>query len=411
VSDFAAIVRHYGIPARDPGQTRPEVAGLATRRHASRRGRQSSHDRSRRLAYLDDVFPWKRSGFRYREAYAIWELRPDTLFFSLWDLTDPFPAPVHRLTDFPVIASNAGVTDAYGVFLLFLEGLCGLRPSNNAPPHPFEGPDLSAAFRVAGVRLHGTIYPGGGYAPTPECLARVRALSMRMETTFSYVPEVLEQIPAVTRVDQAFTDTSFYAPTTERWRRRRPVTCLFAADGSKRKGVDEVIAAFRDLSPEAFHLHLAGPHERRAGELAERIASFHGWLSPEALRDLHALTHVFVSPVRQEEASDGTGAQPGLVDGFPTQAATDAMSSGCLLVSSNPAQDHRVLTPGVHYVEVAPVRDSLRAALLEVAADLDRARAIAEAGSAQVRAKMDVRPATAVKLRHMGLLGAVSRQD
>ena len=43
-----------------------------------------------------------------------------------------------------------------------------------------------------------------------------------------------------------------------------------------------------------------------------------------------------------------------MVDGFPTVAATDAMSSGCLLVSANPGRDYRILEPGIHYAECEP---------------------------------------------------------
>jgi glycosyltransferase involved in cell wall biosynthesis len=406
MTEFSELVEHYRLPARDAAQQRPRVVQPPSwRRITDRaRGKSRSNSRVRRLAYVDAVFPWMRSGFRYHEAQAILELRPDTMFFSLWDLTDPFPAPVHRLADFPTIAPAAGITDVYGVFLLFLEGLCGLRPTNGDPPHPFEGPNLSAALRAARIRLHGSIYPGGGFTPTPECLARVRALSACLETTFSYVPEVLEHVPGVTEVEQAFTSTSFYSPTSERWARNRPLMSLFAAEGAPRKGLDVALAAFRDFGSDAFHLHVAGPHEHRHDELPENIATFHGWLSPEALRELHKEVHVFVSPVSSEQPGDFVGAQPGMVDGFPTQTAADAMSSGCLLISANPTEDHRVLTPDVHYLEREPDPDVLRSTLVEMATDLDRARVIAEAGSEQVRRCMDVRRSCAAKLQHMGLL-------
>src|ERR1700730_14542422 len=103
MSEFSALVEHYGLPARDSAQERPQVVQPWRWRLARLRAprRLQNTRQGRRLAYVDDVFPWMLSGFRYHEAHAIWELRPDTLFFSLWDLTDPFPAPVHRLTDFP----------------------------------------------------------------------------------------------------------------------------------------------------------------------------------------------------------------------------------------------------------------------------------------------------------------------
>ena len=357
--------------------------------------------RTRRLAYLDSTFPWIRSGFRYHEASALLEIDPDTLFFSLWDMTDPFPVPVYPLADFPRIAINEGITDAYGVFQLFLAGLVGLHPSDPENPHAMEGPDLSHWLKSTGVRLHGSIYPGGGFTNTPTGLAQAQALTDRLATTFSYVPEVLAGVVGVTPVDQAFTETRFYAPSDERWQDTSKIVCLFAADSPPRKGLEVALGAFAGLPPEAFHLHVVGPHQHRREELPAELATFHGWLDPVDLRALHRQTHVFVSPVSAEPAA--AGAFSGVTDGFPTQAAADAMSSGCLLVSSNPASDDRVLQSGVHYLECDADAHRLRQLLQEVAPDPSRLRHVAQAGCTQVRQRMDVRAGIRAKLGHMGL--------
>ncbi|MGH3369491.1 MAG: glycosyltransferase family protein, partial [Nocardioidaceae bacterium] len=149
-----------------------------------------------------------------------------------------------------------------------------------------------------------------------------------------------------------------------------------------------------------FHLHVAGPNTHRRDEVPPEVATFHGWLQPEALRDLHARCHVFVSPVRAE-APGPPGSGTGVVDGFPTQAAADAMSSGCLLLSANPSQDHRRLIAGQHYVECGPDGADVRDAVRAVAGDLGAARALARAGAEQVRRTMDVRLGVEHKLRHM----------
>ncbi|MCW2951338.1 MAG: glycosyltransferase family 1 protein [Conexibacter sp.] len=401
---FADVVEGYHVPARDPLQERPQLvepppwrASLVALRGGLRRRRHG-----RRLAFVDNMFPWHRSGFRYHEALAIHELLPDTLFFSLWELTDPFPAGVNPLADFPAIAPAAGVTDVYGVFQVFLEGIAGMPPPSwGDPDDPFAGLDLSAVLRRFRMRLHGSIYPGGGFLPTSYGLQRAHELVTHMDTAFSYVPEVLAGVPGVTAVDQAFTETAFYTASIERWERPTPLVCMFAADAPPRKGLDVALATFDELPPDEFHLHVVGPHEGRRGELPEEIATFHGWLGPEELRDLHRRVHVFLSPVRAEEPGP-EGSQQGVTDGFPTQAATDALSSGCALVSANPAQDHRILTPDVHYLEREPDPAILRATLRELASDPERARRIAEAGSAQVRERMDVRIGAAQKLQGMG---------
>jgi glycosyltransferase involved in cell wall biosynthesis len=399
--EFADLVNQYSLPARNPHQPRPEVTGVPPAQMLRRRLRRVTGKRPRRMAYLDSTFPWRRSGFRYHEAGALLEVAPDTMFFSLWEMTDSFPAPVHSLADFPRIATRAGITDAYGVFQLFLAGLVGLRPTHPGPPHGMEGPDLSDCLRRTGIRLHGSIYPGGGFTDTPVGLAEARALADRLTTTFSYVPEVLANVPGVTPVEQAFTETRFYAPSDARWADMGRIVCLFAADAPPRKGLDVALGAFADLPAEDFHLHVVGPHEHRCDELSADVATFHGWLSPVELRDLHRRVHVFISPVSAEPPGP-PGTFAGVTDGFPTQAAADAMSSGCLLLSANPASDNRVLEPDVHYLECEPDASRLQQVLQEIASDPRRLRGIAQAGSDRVRSRMDVRRGVRSKLAHMG---------
>jgi glycosyltransferase involved in cell wall biosynthesis len=397
-ADFAAT---YGVPVRDPLAPRPRLRtpGPLARRLDLLRGRLRR--RGRRLAYLDSTFPWERSGFRYHEALALHALRPDTLFFSTWETTDPFPAPVHPLAEFPRIAARAGITDTYGVFTLFLESIVGMR-RGEPEAHPMEGLDLSGFAAAAGIRMHGTIFPGGGFTPTPEGYERARELVSRLETTFSYVPEVLANVPGVTYVPQALTEVRFYEQTDARWRQPSPLVCLFAADAVPRKGLDVALAAFAELDPARFHLHVVGPHEARRGEFPPGLMTFHGWLPPERLRELHRETHVFLSPVSAEPPGPA-GSFQGVTDGFPTQAAADAMSGGVLLVSANPAADHRVLTPGEHYLELPAEAGAFRTAIVELAADIGRTRRIAEAGSARVRDRMDVRRGVAEKLAAIGI--------
>lgn len=400
---FAQFVADYRLRA-DPAQPWPalRLPGPLERRANALAGSLRKRRRGRRLAYLDSTFPWERSGFRYHEALALHELRPDTMFFSTWELEDPFPAPVHPLADFPRLALRHGITDVYAVFSLFLESICGMRNGEGVAPHPMEGLDLSGFNRWAGIGVHGTIFPGGGFTATPHGLEQARELAARLDTTFSYVREVLDNVPGVTYVQQALTEVGYYPRTSERWDQTEPLVCLFAADPTKRKGLDVALAAFASLDPARFHLHLVGPHEARRGEFPEELMTFHGWLSPAELRDLHREVHIFLSPVSAEPAGP-PGSFQGVTDGFPTQAAADAMCGGVLLVSANPADDHRVLTPGEHYVELPAEAAAFRAALLELAADPERTRRIADAGCTQVRTEMDVRKGIGEKLAAIGL--------
>jgi glycosyltransferase involved in cell wall biosynthesis len=342
------------------------------------------------------------SGFRYYEAAAILEARPDTLFFSTYEMTDPFPVPVYPLADFPEIALREGITDAYGVFLWFLAGLVGLGPSRDgSAPHPMEGPDILDVLAAQGIRLHGSLLPGGGFLATEEGFQWASEVIERLDTTFSFMDDVLSRFPSVVRVPAAFTETRFYAASSDRWRKLDPLVCLFAADAPPRKGFDVALATFSNLGA-GFHLHAVGPHEHRHAELPPAVATFHGWLDPSQLRDLHQHVHVFLSPVWVEPPGP-PGSGQGMTDGFPTQAAADAMSSGCLLVSANPLGDHRVFEPGVHYVECPPDAKALRDVLRRLVQDPQTMRRIAEAGSARVRERMDVRLGVSTKLARMGL--------
>ena len=250
--------------------------------------------------------------------------------------------------------------------------------------------------------MHGTIFPGGGFTPTPDGYERARALASRLDTTFSYVPEVLENVAGVTSVPQALTEIRFYGQTAERWESPRPLVCMFAGDAPARKGVDVALSALAELDPSEFHLHVVGPHEHRRDDFPAELVTFHGWLSPAQLRDLHRRVHVFLSPVSAEPPGPPMSYR-GVTDGFPTQAAADAMSSGVLLVSANPAQDHRVLKPDAHYIERSPTPAAMREALVGLADDLGGAQRVAQAGSDRVRARMDVREGIAGKLNDMGL--------
>ena len=51
-----------------------------------------------------------------------------------------------------------------------------------------------------------------------------------------------------------------------------------------RQDADRVLAAFAELDPSRFHLHVVGPHEHRRDEFPDELMTFHGWLSPAELR-------------------------------------------------------------------------------------------------------------------------------
>jgi glycosyltransferase involved in cell wall biosynthesis len=393
----AAYIAQYDVPVADPTAERPTLnwppEGL-------RRGRSALRRRPR-LAYIDSHFPWQRSGFRYADALAIFEARPDTVFFSMYEMRDTFPVPVLPLADFPSFALSLGITDVYGVFLGFMAGVLGLREEREGELGPIEGIDLSEVLRYAGIRAHVGLYPGGGFVTSEAGLMDARRVVAAADRVFSWAPAVLDHVEGVSPIDPAIIDTTFYEATPRSWA-ARPLQLLYVADAAPRKGLSVALAALHELADEPVHLHVVGPHDPQNWTGPKPRATFHGWLQREELRDLHRRCHVFVSPVGRERVTDGSG-DGTVTDGFPTAAAGEAASSGCLLISGNPDADHRALRAGIDYVEVPATSTAFAEAVRSVLADPAAAAAVASSGARRVRQRLDVKVGAATRLELMGL--------
>jgi glycosyltransferase involved in cell wall biosynthesis len=353
--------------------------------------------KGRRLAVVDTHFPWVISGFRYREALQIHSSRPDTLFFSLHALTDPFPAEVHPLESFPRIAVREGVTDVYLVFLNLAVAFLGL--SDAAAPAAVRGVPPFSLRRVAdslGLNVHVQLYPGGGLAPTTQP-AILEAVAERCATVFTNVEEVERAIPRATFVPMLVGAEAY--PFRER-DARDDLRIVFVGDDKSRKGLATLIDAFNQL-PAGFRLDIVGPNERHLPGLSNPDYRAHGWLGADDLRRLYAQCDVFVSPSTVETEHE---LELGVIDGFPTTAAAEAVASGCALVASNPRREFRGLRPGSDYVDV-PERDptAVADALIDLRRDRRRLAGLAAHGAARVRA-FATEVVVPQKLTTMGLL-------
>lgn len=399
----ADFVARYAVPVAVRDAPRPTLVSpqRAERLVRCTAGELRRRLRGRRLAYIDSHFPWRRSGFRYADALALHEARPDTVFFSMYEMTDPFPARVLPLAQFPRLAPSLGVTDVYGVFLGFMGGVLGVHPGYRREPSVTDGPDLSEVLRRHRIRVHAGLYPGGGFTLTETGFADACRLVAAADQVFSWIPSALERLPGVTPIDAALIDTAFYSQTTRDFA-ARPLELLFAADARPRKGLDVALAAVRELGDAPVHLHVVGPHTPEPEVVAAGRVTFHGWLEPDALRDLHRRCQVFVSPVRSEEPGDD-GGDGGVTDGFPTAAACEAVSSGLLLMTANPEADHRAMRPGTDHVEVDATPAAVGQAIESVLADPHAAAAVAASGARRVRERFDVRRGASTRLTLMGL--------
>jgi hypothetical protein len=327
------------------------------------RGALRRRTKGRRLAYVDSHLPWNRG-----DALAVHELRPDTVFFSLYPAATAFPAEVLPLASFPRVAPGLGITDVHGAGLDFLAGIAGLR-RGAAPSSPDQGLDLSPVLRDHGIRLHAGLYPDAGATDLDEA----RRLAAAATTTLTWIPDLIAHVEGVTPIAPAVIDTGFFA-ATERDFTDRPLQLLFRADDDRPDtGLDAVLAAFAPLTGEPLHLHVAGPHDPQraaAHGLGPDRVTFHGPLDREPLRDLHRRCHVVLAPARAADPGD-----------FPGVPAAEAMSSGLLLLTDPDA-----------------LADALRGVLAEPAG----AARDAAAGAVRVRERYDVRRGAADRLALMG---------
>jgi glycosyltransferase involved in cell wall biosynthesis len=354
----------------------------------------------RRLAMLDTLFPWRGSGFRFNEASEILRRRPDTVFFSHQRTPETFERVVHPLSDFNAVAAELGITDVHAVFINFVTGLLGLDddPRARTVGHVMRGVSILDTIRALDLRFHATLYPGGGLMPTTD-RSLIEEIAGRCATVFSNTAEILDAVPGAVRAPVPM-ETGFYA-----FRERSggsPLQLVFAADDKPRKGLDTALAALELLGPDV-RLHVVGPHDRAREETRDERVAFYGWLQPAELREIYWAGDIFISPVRAE-GQDAPPGERGVVDGFPTTAASEALCSGLALISSNPRNEDWLLRAGEHYEQV-PVADpgALAEAIRRLAADpAERAR-LARDGAARLREVGGASAVVAAKLAAMGL--------
>ena len=376
------------------------AAGLSRAGRSKRGPARPPAGDGRRLALLDSHFPLWLSGFRYHEAAELLARRPDTVFFSAARTGESWDRPVYPLSDFARLADELNVTDAYCVFLNFAVSILGLSGHPGAATCGGIPRDLGVSRVLAErkIRMHMTMYPGGGLVTDtdPELM---RAVAARCATVFTNTAEAVAAVPEAIRIAGPMATELYEFRARER---REPFRFVFAADHRPRKGLDTALAAFAQLD-ERFHMHVVGPHEPFVRHIPAERLTYHGVLKPAELRGVYWGCDAFVSPVRPE-GPEGQPGEVGLVDGFPTTTACEALASGCALVSSNPRSEHWIVEPDVHFLEF-PVQDAdaLAAALRRLEADRDLRDGLAERGAARIREVMDVRRVVDAKLQAMDL--------
>ncbi|MHA6531894.1 glycosyltransferase [Paenibacillus sp. BAC0078] len=340
-------------------------------------GQQFHTQANRRLAVIDTRFPWKLSGFRYWENLNILEQRPDTLFFATVPNDDDFPAKVYPFSEFMKVAVSEGITDVYCVFLnltLSLLGHCFL-PDGSYMPGANPNLNIKTFLEERHIRLHATLYPGGGLDPWTQKEFLTFA-GQHCSTVFTNINEVIEAIPASIYYPVVI-NTDLY--TFQQKKVEIPIQLTFCAFNAIRKGFPIMADAFNRL-PDDFHLNLIGDWEDHLERLTNKNYTFYGLLSPEKLKSVYERTHIFLNCSVPDRFA---------LDGFPTTAAVDAMSTGSVLVTTNPRSDRFILEEGRDYFEVEPGGDALYDRLIWIKNHFEAAMNVGKNGSDKIKSKFN----------------------
>lgn len=344
--------------------------------------------KKRRLAVIDSKFPWMSSGFRYWESYFIQQEKPDTVFFASQPFSDPFPSKIYSVNDFEKCVEEFGITDVYSVFLnqtlsiYGREGLAGYKiPGSNSTLY-----HIAKIISDKAIRVHTTFYPGGGLEPdTPQDV--IRLAGSLCDSVFTNITEVKTLIDKSIYVPVPV-NSEFYEFSNRQV--EYPIQLVFCAMNAPRKGFPILVEAFNALN-DHFHLHIVGDWQDSLHLLENQNYTFHGSLNPLQLRRLYAKGHVFVSCSTIDNRA---------LDGFPTTAAAEAMSTGCILVSSNGRKEENNLVNGKDYFEFSGVHQLIDTLLL-IKENPFLAQQVGESGAKKIRSVFDARTVAQKKLQYI----------
>lgn len=338
--------------------------------------KKNADKKENRLAVIDTQFPWMKSGFRYWENLEIYKQLPNTLFFAVNPYIDDFPANVFHISELPNLVESEGITHVYSVFLNLTLSLLGeTRTSNGIEiPGAISGINIKPLMKFHDIKLCSTIYPGGGLDPTtPKEFLRI--INENCYRVFTNAEEVLNEIPKAI-LTPVIVNTDFYSYKPRRYIKENKIIITFCANKGERKGFPNLVNAFNRLE-EKFHLNIIGDWENELYLLTNMNYTYYGPQNPEIIRDIYWNSHVFINCSYHDVYA---------LDGFPTTAAVDAMSTGCLLITTNSREDSFFLKSGLDYILInVNDPDELIEKLEWVAQNFNGALRIADNGAVSIR--------------------------
>ncbi|GAJ07418.1 unnamed protein product, partial [marine sediment metagenome] len=198
---------------------------------------------------------------------------------------------------------------------------------------------LSEFIRRTDISVHTTIYPGGGYQENflNQAIEGLKFIGSHPNvksvfTNLSLVEEIIPRAHWVAGISNV--DFYKYAPRAESDR----IQLLFVSHHRREKGFSYLAKTFNLLDPAKYHLHIAGDWKNELHLIEHNNYTYYGMLSPTELRGVYYKCHIVVTPGYTDDAPPSGFVT---IDGFPTGAAVDAMSTGCCLISTNIRKDYR----------------------------------------------------------------------
>jgi glycosyltransferase involved in cell wall biosynthesis len=355
-----------------------EVRGmLSTCRKVAklRLSRNHSWGKPMTVAILDDLFPWKGSGFRFAEFDYLLKNSSDIKVFSTLEslgFVNQLENKGSILKNLPygekfqTVRSFDEVPKMQAYYCIFLNNLSSIIKLAERDSAPF-------AF---------TLYPGGGFHLYEKSFLQLRSIFEHplFHTVIVTQPKTLEVVKklgcAPEKIKYIFgvvaecKEANLHSFSIFKLR-QKVKGIVWAAhryeDLGHDKGLDLFIQMADEFISRGSHIkfHVIGPWRDAVAALSKFPDSYlvYEVLPIERLVSFFSKIDVAVFPTRPNINFHGR------FDGFPTATMVQAAIAGAITVSTNPLGQVTPLIPDVHYIEIEATLESLNAAIHKILKD------------------------------------------
>ena len=317
------------------------------------------------IAIVDDLFPWRGSGFRFAEydyylkhssSIAVYSNMSSLGFVGAFEEKDRIIAETSYGDKFRVVSNFQDLPKMEGYYCLFL---------NN----------VDSVIKLAerdGVPFAFTLYPGGGFElENDEVLEKLKLICQHhlLHKIIVTQPKSFKVLKSVgcpdDKIEYIFGVVSESERPKSRWRNMRPrfnrLAICFAAHKYDSLGRDKGLDLFVQMADRLYvqnsniDFHVVGPWKSAIDALSKYPAAFtiHEILPIEKLSSFFTKMDIAIFPTRKDINALGR------FDGFPTATMVQAALSGCVTISTNPLHQDTPIKANLDYLEIEPDFDSL----------------------------------------------------